>query len=90
MTPSHFREQPWPLRHARRAALIAGLALAACSPPPDLPGRAAPVTGPAPVLVPLDGILAQADAPGPDAAATAEVDARAAALRARAAGLRRQ
>ncbi|MBN2629073.1 MAG: hypothetical protein JXR75_00870 [Rhodobacteraceae bacterium] len=71
------------------ACLIGCAALAACAPLPDLAaGRAAP--GPAAVLVPIEGILAQADAIGPAEEVTGPVDARAARLRAKAARLRSQ
>jgi hypothetical protein len=79
----------------RALALPAVLcALAACAGPPALPERAgfgggAQGRGPAPVLVPLDGLLAAADAPGRTEAALADLTARAERLRARAAQLRR-
>ena len=72
------------------AGLI-GLALAGCAPLPDIAAQTNTSTsGPAPVLVPLGGILAQADAVGSGAGAVAPVDARASRLRARAAALRTQ
>lgn len=59
------------------------LALApACAPFPDL-GRFGPETGPAPVLLPIDDLLAQAGGESPDPGPG--LQARAAALKARAA-----
>lgn len=74
------------------ACLIGCVALAACATLPDLTaGRAAvAATGPATELIPIDGILAQADAVGSAQAATGQVDARADRLRAKAARLRSQ
>ncbi|MFN4129365.1 MAG: hypothetical protein ACK4GC_06065 [Paracoccaceae bacterium] len=64
--------------------------LAACAPLPDIAAATQTAPGPAPVLVPLDGILAQADAVGTGAAAIGPMAARADSLRARADRLRRQ
>lgn len=80
---------------ARTCLGLCGLALVACAPLPDIAkataARTSPdsVTGPAPVLVPIDGILAQADALGTGAGSVAPVTARADRLRARADRLRR-
>lgn len=72
------------------AALIC-LALSACAALPDIAAQTNTSTsGAAPVLVPLDGVLAQADAVGSGAGAVAPVEARASRLRARAAALRSQ
>ncbi|MDO9637558.1 MAG: hypothetical protein Q7J44_03350 [Pseudotabrizicola sp.] len=84
--------QPRPRRTPR--ALLAGLiglAVTACAPLPDIAARTnTQTTAPPPVLVPLGGILAQADAVGSGAGAIDPVNARAARLRARAAALRSQ
>ncbi|NEX47780.1 hypothetical protein [Pseudotabrizicola algicola] len=80
-------------RLSRRMALAAclGLGLSGCAPLPDFAtATRAAAPGPAPVLVPIDGLLAQADALGNGAAATAPVTARAEQLRARADRLRRE
>ncbi|WP_135432903.1 hypothetical protein [Pseudotabrizicola sediminis] len=72
-------------------AALVGLVLSACAPLPDIAAQTnTAATGPAPVLVPLDGILAQADAVGSGEGAVAPLDARASRLRARAAALRSQ
>ncbi|MDR7123975.1 hypothetical protein J2X53_000781 [Pseudorhodobacter sp. 4114] len=80
-----------PLRSALtpRATFVAllCLGLTACAPLPDIAQTA---DAPPPVLVPLGGILAQADAVGTSAAAVAPVTARADRLRARADQLRSQ
>ncbi|MFN3722196.1 MAG: hypothetical protein ACK4VZ_04055 [Paracoccaceae bacterium] len=73
-----------------RRAIAVSLVLAGCSPLPDIAAQTQTLTGPPPVLVPLDGILAQADAVGIGAAAIGPVTARADRLRARADRLRRQ
>ncbi|GEM_PF-4157707 len=74
---------------ARFACLIGCAALAACAQLPDLAaGRADP--GPAAELVPIEGILAQADAIGSAQQVVGPVEARAARLRAKAARLRSQ
>lgn len=62
--------------------------LTACAEFPDVGEPLRTSTGPAPQLVPIDGILAQADAGRPVGAAVGGVQGRAAALRARAARLR--
>lgn len=70
-----------------RALLCLGLALAGCADMPDL-ASPAPLEGPAPGIVPLDGLLAQVPPPGtttaPDPTGLA---ARAAALQVRAAAM---
>lgn len=71
------------------AALLLSLALAACDAAPRIGSAPPQVSGPAPALLPLEGILQASDT-----AATASSDpgpalsARAAALRARAAAMR--
>lgn len=72
------------------AALLAGLAaLGACAEFPELDARPsrASAEAPYPELVPLDGLVAAARAPGRAEAVTADVEGRAAALRRRAAAL---
>lgn len=87
MTPS----APPSLRVAPLALLtLISLAIVACAPLPDIGAATNTVPGPPPVLVPIGGILAQADAVSPAAAAVAPVNARAEQLRARAERLRRQ
>lgn len=76
------------LAAAFAAALV--LALTGCATLPDIAAQTNTVPGAAPVLIPIDGILAQADAVGTGAAATATVSDRADALRSRADSLRRQ
>ena len=81
----------FPLRAAPATVLfVLGLGLAGCAPLPDIAAATQTTAGPAPVLVPLDGILAQADAVGTGAAAVGSVNARADRLRARADRLRAQ
>jgi len=63
--------------------------LTACAEFPEVGVTARAATTPAPQLVPIDGILVQADALRPAGAAIGGIEARAAALRARAARLRR-
>lgn len=63
------------------------LSLTACAPLPDI-AQISPA--PAPVLVPISGILAQADALGTSAAVVDPVNARADSLRDRADRLRKQ
>jgi len=65
--------------------------VAACSAVPEVAAResGAAQAAPWPRLAPLPGLLASADAPSRAQPAEAELDARAARLRARAAGLRR-
>ncbi|MFN4153665.1 MAG: hypothetical protein ACK4HF_03340 [Paracoccaceae bacterium] len=75
--------------HLFPAALL-GLALVGCAPLPDIAAATNTAPAPPPVLVPLGGILAQADAVGTGAAAVGPVNARADRLRARAERLRRQ
>ncbi|MDO8885209.1 hypothetical protein [Pseudotabrizicola sp.] len=82
-------------RHLSRSlpavcVVFACLAQTGCSPLPDIAAQSQTMPGPPPVLVPLDGILAQADAVGTGAAAIGPVNARAERLRARADRLRRQ
>lgn len=79
------RHSPQTLSRTLMALLCLGLA--ACAPLPDIAQIA---DAPPPVLVPLGGILAQADAVGTSAAAIAPVTARADRLRARAEQLRSQ
>lgn len=62
--------------------------LTACAEYPQVGVTARAVTSPAPSLVPIDSILAQADAARPATTAVGGVQGRAAALRARAARLR--
>ncbi|MFQ6549759.1 hypothetical protein AADZ90_017555 [Aestuariibius sp. 2305UL40-4] len=71
-----------------RATLLIPLILAACTQFPELDARLddASLTAPYPTLAPLDQLLAQADQTGFDP--TASLEARADALRARAARLR--
>lgn len=73
-----------------RFALLFCLALAACAEMPDLALPAAPASGAAPRILPLDDLVAQArlDPPGTAVAAPAPLMGRAAALRARAAAMR--
>ena len=77
----------------RRPTLMFAFALVllagACSDFPELKAASRSATGPAPHLVPIDGILAQADALSDGTAEIGTLQARAAALRARAARLRR-
>ncbi|MFN3845131.1 MAG: hypothetical protein ACK4RZ_04790 [Paracoccaceae bacterium] len=78
-------------RTGRRVAVfVVAVSAAGCAPLPDMgtPSRGVP-THP-PVLVSLDGILAQADAVGTAAGVIAPVSARASQLRDRADRLRRQ
>lgn len=79
-----------PARVRATLAGLMGLALTGCATLPDLVAQSDAPPGAAPVLVPLDGILAQADALGTGAAAVGPVAARADGLRARADRLRRQ
>ena len=72
------------------AALVLALLGAACAPLPDIATATRTVNAPPPVLVPLEGILAQADALGAGQAAIDPVAARADRLRDRADALRRQ
>lgn len=73
-----------------RAGLLAlGLAVSACSPMPELAGAAPSRADLPPVmLIPLDGLLAEADALDSESTALGGLEARLAALRARAALLR--
>jgi hypothetical protein len=75
-----------PARPLLLSALLLCLGAAACG---DLPGPAdAPdVTGPPPVILPLDDVIAEADAGAATPAAGDDLTARAAALRVRAAGM---
>ncbi len=66
------------------------LALSACGRPEELASRAAIPAGPPPVILPLDEVLAQADADAAGGDPSAELAARAAGLRARARALRDQ
>ena len=75
------------LRHIALAA-AAPLALAACLAPSDLPPRSAAATGPAPTLLPISDVTRMAAGGSDPAAITASTQARADALRARAARLR--
>lgn len=70
--------------------LTAILCLIGCAPLPDIAAATQTAPAPAPALVPIDGILMQADALGAGRSAVGDVDARAARLRDRAASLRRQ
>ncbi len=71
------------------AALIALGAVSGCATPPriDTPALAA-ATGPKPVILPLDEVIASAQTTGAALAAQGDLGARAARLRARAAGMR--
>jgi hypothetical protein len=69
-------------RHA--FALLAAAVLSACAPFPEIDAMGAD-TGPAPKLAPIDGLLAQADAPSPDPAPA--LQSRATSLKARAAAI---
>lgn len=72
----------------RGAALLAVMALlAACSQPPRLPQSDSVPAGPAPALLPVDGLLAQARTGTLNDEAAAALAARGAALRARAAAI---
>ena len=73
-----------------KPAFLLCLALSACATFPDVGATARPVVAPAPQLVPIDGILMQADAQRPVGSVISDTEARAAALRARAARLRGQ
>lgn len=74
---------------ALSAALLA-VSAAACSPLPDLgPAARGNANLPEVQLVPMDKLLAEADATGGAEAALGSLEARLAALRARAAGLRK-
>lgn len=64
-------------------------AFGGCTSFPELEAATQKAAGPAPMLSPVEDILAQADSLGQGAAAVGSVQARAAALRARAAQLRR-
>lgn len=82
--------QPTPHRPALRAALLA-LMLAGCATLPDVTAQTAePAPIPQPRLVPIAGILAQADAVPTATDAANPVTTRADTLRARADALRRQ
>lgn len=70
--------------------VLTALMLGGCATFPDTVGKANAPTAPPPVLVPVEDILTQADALGDGEAAIGTVEARAAALRARADRLRRQ
>lgn len=70
-------------------ALASVLLMAACASFPQVDAATRAASGPAPKLIPVDGILAQADALGSGQAAVGTIEARAAGLRARAARLRR-
>jgi hypothetical protein len=76
-------------RGIRRAALALTLASAAAACAPTLPGRPRPISdeGPAPVILPLDSVLAQTDLPGLEPTDTEALQARAAGLQARGAEL---
>lgn len=63
-------------------------ALPACTQLPQFAPSSRIPPGPAPQLIPIQGILVQADALRPAAAATGSLQSRAAALRARALRLR--
>lgn len=82
------------IRHSPRlslsglALLVAFGPLSACVTFPEVDAASRAIDGPAPKLIPVEGILAQADALGQGAAAVDPMQARAAALRARAARLR--
>ena len=69
-------------------ALILCLTLAACASFPEVEAAASKATGPAPALLPMDQLLAQTGQPKAEAAGNG-LTARAAALRARAAALRK-
>ena len=79
-----------PLTISRAAAAVALALLAAGCTPPDLPAARLPADTPYPSLVPVEPLLAEAarpPSPDPETARQAQ-EARAAALRARAARLR--
>ena len=63
--------------------------LGGCASFPEVDAATRKADGPAPMLGPVDEILAQADALGQGEAASGSMQARAAALRAKAARLRR-
>lgn len=69
-------------------ALWLACAASACAPLPDISAATQTPPGPAPALVPLSGILAQADAVGSGQTSVDATTARADALRARADALR--
>jgi hypothetical protein len=73
-----------------KTAILCLVLLAGCSDPTGQGGAGLPDKAAPPHLVPLEGILAQADALGDGKAATGSVSARAAALRNKAARLRKQ
>ena len=74
-------------RMCRLCLLLLPAALAAgCADPPNLPAPP-PVSGPPPVILPLDQVLAEAEAIGAAPPPDAALAARAARLRARAAGI---
>ena len=90
------RADPWPplsetsVRCGTLVAVCALMAIASCAPLPDVFGaERAEVRGAFPELLPLSGILAQADeAPRADADTDGALSARAGALQARAVALR--
>jgi hypothetical protein len=65
-------------------ALLATMAVAGCDAPDTGATRALSRDGPPPVILPLDEVLAQTDVPGLEPTDTADLQARAAALSARA------
>jgi len=71
-----------------RPALFALLLVSACAGFPELKAASRGPIGPAPQLLPLDSLLAEADAGRAGEPSIRSVEGRAAALRARAAGLR--
>jgi hypothetical protein len=76
-----------PHPHTRLAGPLlafAVLALAACEPPPIDTGRAPRPTGPAPIIRPLDEVLAETAMPTLEPTDTAALQARAAGLQQRA------
>ena len=78
------------MKTPRPTLALAGLLLvAACATFPEVDAATRAASGPAPRLIPVEGILAQADALGSGQAAVGTLEARAAGLRARAARLRR-
>lgn len=81
------KARPWPSLTAASGLALA--LLAGCAPLPDPATHGTAALAPPPVLVPLDGILAQADAVGREEILLPSLAARADGLRSRADRMRR-
>lgn len=79
LMPHHMKS-----RFVAGSVLVAALLLVACAEPDGLASRGSVPPGPTPPILPLDELLAQADAEAEGADPAAELAARAARLRARA------